>query len=215
MPKIFGWRIPSKLARVQWGETEYGIGILPLGGYVKMLGQDDDPRKFREEQERARAQQEGKAATGLSDGDKTKQAFTEAPQYDPRSYPAKSVPQRMIIISAGVIMNLIFGVIMGAAAYGMGAKYTPTIIGSAMPGTAGWTKDLRPGDKIVRINDGRYDEQLRFMHDLMPQIGLNNGTEDMTLLVRRDGKEIEITVRPSDPANIGAKLLGVSPAGPR
>ena len=29
-----------KLAKVQWGETEYGIGILPLGGYVKMLGQE-------------------------------------------------------------------------------------------------------------------------------------------------------------------------------
>ena len=27
----------------EWGETEYGIGILPFGGYVKMLGQDDNP----------------------------------------------------------------------------------------------------------------------------------------------------------------------------
>ena len=33
----------SKLFKFQWGETEYGIGILPLGGYVKMLGQDDNP----------------------------------------------------------------------------------------------------------------------------------------------------------------------------
>ena len=32
----------------QWGETEYGIGILPLGGYVKMLGQDDNPGKAAE-----------------------------------------------------------------------------------------------------------------------------------------------------------------------
>src|ERR1044072_7407017 len=32
-----------KLWHHQWGETEYGIGILPLGGYVKMLGQDDNP----------------------------------------------------------------------------------------------------------------------------------------------------------------------------
>ena len=30
-------------ARSAWGETEYGIGILPLGGYVKMLGQEDNP----------------------------------------------------------------------------------------------------------------------------------------------------------------------------
>jgi regulator of sigma E protease len=32
-----------KLCSFKWGETEYGIGILPLGGYVKMLGQDDNP----------------------------------------------------------------------------------------------------------------------------------------------------------------------------
>ena len=33
----------------KWGETEYGIGILPLGGYVKMLGQDDNPAHIAEQ----------------------------------------------------------------------------------------------------------------------------------------------------------------------
>ena len=32
-----------KFCKFRWGETEYGIGILPLGGYVKMLGQEDNP----------------------------------------------------------------------------------------------------------------------------------------------------------------------------
>jgi regulator of sigma E protease len=36
-----------KLAKFQRGETEYGIGILPLGGYVKMLGQDDNPSQLK------------------------------------------------------------------------------------------------------------------------------------------------------------------------
>ena len=36
-----------KLLHFQWGETEYGIGSLPLGGYVKMLGQDDNPARAR------------------------------------------------------------------------------------------------------------------------------------------------------------------------
>ncbi len=42
-----------KLCKFQWGETEYGIGILPLGGYVKMLGQDDNPTNMAEENRRA------------------------------------------------------------------------------------------------------------------------------------------------------------------
>ena len=41
-----------KLSR-KWGETEYGIGILPLGGYVKMLGQDDDPAHIAEQMKKS------------------------------------------------------------------------------------------------------------------------------------------------------------------
>ena len=59
---IAGW----KLAKFTWGETEYGIGILPLGGYVKMLGQEDNPARLREEIERAKAQ--AAAGTATSDG---------------------------------------------------------------------------------------------------------------------------------------------------
>ena len=79
---IFG----LKLAKFRWGETEYGIGVLPLGGYVKMLGQEDNPTNEAAENERAK--------TGAS----------PAEVYDPRSYKAQSVPRRMAIISAGVII---------------------------------------------------------------------------------------------------------------
>ncbi|HEV3005894.1 MAG TPA: site-2 protease family protein, partial [Pirellulales bacterium] len=47
---IGGW----KLLKFQRGETEYGIGILPLGGYVKMLGQEDNPQQMQEEFERSK-----------------------------------------------------------------------------------------------------------------------------------------------------------------
>src|SRR5277367_1709950 len=80
-----------KFCKFKWGETEYGIGILPLGGYVKMLGQDDNPGKAAEERERS-----------------TIAGETGAEALDPRSYMAQSVPKRMAIISAGVIMNVIF-----------------------------------------------------------------------------------------------------------
>ncbi len=47
-------QLPRTLFRRQWGETEYGIGIIPLGGYVKMLGQDDNPANSAKEAERIR-----------------------------------------------------------------------------------------------------------------------------------------------------------------
>src|SRR5690606_16372807 len=113
-------RFPRTLGKFQWGETEYGIGIIPLGGYVKMLGQDDDPRAAEEEAKRTR----------LGEGE-------EAP-LDPRSYPAKPVWQRMIIISAGVVMNLIFAVILAAIAYWVGVPYPPTVAGSTLAGSPAW-----------------------------------------------------------------------------
>src|SRR6056297_1612019 len=71
--KIGPIKFPRTLGKFTYGETEYGIGILPLGGYVKMLGQDDDPRKAEAEAERIR----------LAGGDDD-----AAPELDPRSYPA-------------------------------------------------------------------------------------------------------------------------------
>ena len=56
-----------KFFKYRWGETEYGIGILPLGGYVKMLGQEDNPAKLREEMERAKQKEEkGRVGEGES-----------------------------------------------------------------------------------------------------------------------------------------------------
>ena len=99
--KIGPIQFPRTLFRKQWGETEYGIGIVPLGGYVKMLGQDDNPANTAKEAERIRVARE-------QSGDNQEET---PPEVDPRSYPAKSVPQRLAIISAGVVMNLIFAVI--------------------------------------------------------------------------------------------------------
>ena len=69
-----------------YGETEYILAALPLGGYVKMLGQSDDGNP------------------------------SEAAQSaDPRAYNNKSVWGRMGIITAGVIMNVLLGIACFAA----------------------------------------------------------------------------------------------------
>lgn len=150
VPLKFGpIQLPSKLAKFQWGETEYGIGSIPLGGYVKMLGQDDDPRKLKEENERILA--EGKDGAAGAEG-------VSKPRLDPRSYPAKPVFARMIIISAGVIMNLIFGVLMAACAYKFGVPYTPAILGGTIPGDPAWKAGLQAGDRIVGIENSQDDE---------------------------------------------------------
>ena len=72
-----------KFCKFRWGETEYGIGILPLGGYVKMLGQEDNPAKLREEMERAKQKAEGggrKAEEGEQARRQSKNGLFRPPQ---------------------------------------------------------------------------------------------------------------------------------------
>lgn len=188
--KIGPIAFPRTLGKFRWGETEYGIGIIPLGGYVKMLGQDDNP---------ANAQIEAERILVRKDGLEKEQASTlhsrraDGYMLDPRSYPAKSVPKRMAIISAGVIMNVIFAVIFATIAYRSGVKIMPCEIGGTVPGDPAWVVGLQPGDKVVQIGkSGVPNEHLRFQHDMRAKVvrsGLGGPTQPLDLLVRRGSEE--------------------------
>jgi regulator of sigma E protease len=135
-----------KLSR-RWGETVYGIGIFPLGGYVKMLGQDDDPAHIAEQM------QKSQVSAASAEGVEIVGPKGEKYYVDRRSYLAKSVPQRMAIISAGVVMNVIFAFIFAVIAYGMGVPYYPSIVSETSPGSPAWRAGLETGDEIIQIGD--------------------------------------------------------------
>ena len=136
-------------------------GVLPLGGYVKMLGQEDNPGRLREELERAKALQEQKSrisaepeppvAVADSSAEPIDIKAAEEALYDPRSYLAKSVPQRMAIISAGVVMNVLFAFVVAMIAYGIGVYKVDSEIGHIAPGGAAWRADLRVGDRVIEV----------------------------------------------------------------
>lgn len=192
-------RLPSRLGRFRWGETEYGIGVIPLGGYVKMLGQDDNPGNAASESERIRVPTE-------NGGDRSY-------ALDPRSFPAKSVWQRMIIIMAGVTMNLIFAVVFGTIAYRLGVDILPCNLGGTAPGEPAWVKGIEPGDKIVQLGRNRdRNENLRFRHDLSSYVMLNGWARtpgEIELLVHRNGKDHWTRVKPSNRREV--PTLGVIP----
>ena len=219
--KIGPIRLPSKLVHFKWGETEYGIGAIPLGGYVKMLGQDDDPRRAEEELQRIRKENPNAAA---DDPDRV--------QLDPRSFPAKSVGARMVIISAGVIMNLFFGVLMAAWAFHSGVPYDPAVIGEVIPGDPAWQNGVLPGDKVVRVDkqpgwwfpeslltwagiDKDKDQGLSFRDMAMTVIfhGLRDSKQEVELEVDRQGTMLQKTfvgtTVHSDPKIIKRLTLGL------
>jgi regulator of sigma E protease len=148
------------------GETEYALSLIPFGGYVKMLGQDDaDPSQITDERL----------------------------QRDARSYTAKSVPQRMAIISAGVFNNMVTAVLFFVLAFVLGVTYEPAVIGNVAPGMPAWQAGLRMGDRIVRIGD-RTDDRMQFM-DLRQTVALSHGPLEIEVI--RDGKSVVTTVTPT------------------
>jgi regulator of sigma E protease len=189
-----------KLFSFRWGETEYGIGAVPLGGYVYMLGQTDNPGKQAEEAERAKAQ----AADG-------KPVDPEAAAvWDPRSYPAQSVPERMLIISAGVIMNAITAFLFAVGAYLMGVQYTPTIVGSVSPGGPAWERDIRAGDVITKID---YVTKPRFGEDMMARVMLSDLDKGLEFRVDRPvSGEFTQRIHPRQTRKDMTPAIGMSPS---
>ena len=188
-----------KLASFKWGETEYGIGALPLGGYVKMLGQDDNPAAAAKEADRARA--------AFESGDLPPEPVSGPhPAWDPRSYPAQTVPERMAIISAGVIMNVIFAILMASWAFGLGVRELTCAVSGVRPGGAAWRAGLRTGDEITAIGTKKNP----IFSDLQKGVTLGDVSKGVEFTIRRpaDGATKVVTLRPD--TDLGVPTVGVT-----
>lgn len=209
---IWGW----KLFKFKWGDTEFGFGVLPLGGYVKMLGQEDNPGRLREELEKAKAlaaeKQEaggGDAAPTQDDANLASEAeikAAEAALYDPQSYLSKSVPQRMAIISAGVFMNVIFALVVATLAYGMGVYKIDSELGLIAPGGAAWRADLRTGDRVIEIAG----EPVAYFDRIREATILGSLENGLPIVVRRPGVATPIKVVAHPDHDLGAPTIGIA-----
>lgn len=192
--------LPRTLGKFQYGETEYGIGILPLGGYVQMLGQNDDPRKAEEEAQKIKVNSDDPDAE---------------PEFDPRSYPAKPVWQRMIIISAGVVVNVITGVLFAAMAFGYGIGYQPAVVGSMSPGGPAWAAGIQPGGRVVAVGDMESDAKLHFneMSASIRMAGVESPDSPIHIRIRYgdEDRDYELQTQPH-PVDGDLRMVGVSNA---
>ena len=93
----------------------------------------------------------------------------------------------MAIISAGVIMNVIFAFLMAIAAYSIGVKDIACGVSGVLPGNAAWKANLQPGDMFIDINhSGRRELSFR---DLTNAVALSDLSKGIDFLVQRPGVE--------------------------
>ncbi|MEM8874361.1 MAG: site-2 protease family protein [Planctomycetota bacterium] len=168
--------LDAAAAKIGLSETEYRLNWLPLGGYVKMLGQEDlDPN---------------------------------ATSTDPRSYNKATVPRRMFIISAGVIMNIILAGILFGVLFTIGFNSPPPVVGSVQPGSGAQKAGIEVGDRMISF-DGS------ILHDFTKvslTVPLADVGEEVPLVIERDGERMTLMVEPLPAAELNDALqLGVGP----
>ncbi|MSQ94637.1 MAG: hypothetical protein EXR98_08775 [Gemmataceae bacterium] len=173
----FGPPIPG--CSFQWGETTYKLAILPLGGYVQMVGQIDGDE-------------------GADDDD------------DPRSYRKKTVGQRMLIISAGVIMNAILAVGCFIYVYqGPGKEYLSSAVYAIDSHGPLFEQAVHTGTLITKI--GNIDNPT--FTDLKQTVVFTRGKDKIPLVFQLPGKDpLAIEIESRKGKGDLMRAIGVKPA---
>ncbi len=201
--RLFGMRVDvfsigfgRALVKKQIGQTEYKVGWLPLGGYVKIAGMVDEsmdvPYKLEPGLDAAgnpRLDEAGEPVMVQTLDARGRPIPTES-EPQPDEFRAKPVWQRMIVISAGVVFNLILAfVIYTGLAMAYGRAYTPAenVRLDVRPGTIAAEMGLRAGDRVTAVNGERVED----FEDVFTPTTL--GADPLKLTVDRGGQTVEVT----------------------
>lgn len=146
--------------------TRWKIGWLPLGGYVRFTG-DMNPASMGQDLDRL------------------------SPDLRARSFHAKPVWQRALVVFAGPGANFLLAILIFAAFIAVhGAPRTPAVVEAVLPGSPAATVGLVQGDRITAIND----KDVRGFDDLADYSRLRPG-EPVVLTIERGGRTFTAATR--------------------
>ena len=196
-PTMFGFRR---------GETEYVISWVPLGGYVKMGGMGDEVME----------RLEGGTEGGTEDGDGAEERTEEEAAVEPRQprpsdFDGKPIWARTFVISAGVIMNMLFAfaVYTGVnAAWGLpelAESRVGAVLPELLPAGAEALAELPTGARLISVGDRQVDH----WGDVRDGF-LEAPTGPLTIVSGEPGGVVEIEVT-SDPEERVQILRGLLP----
>ncbi len=170
--------------------TRWKISAVPLGGYVKMFGEDEGGDEDEEE------------AKPLSEEDLAV------------SFPHKKLGQRAAIVAAGPIANFLFAIVLLAGLFWtVGNPQPMSGVGKVQPDSAAEKAGILAGDNIVSING----EEIQLFEDLR-RIVSAHPDDPLTLIVRRGEETLTISATPkrhkavdNEGRELEIGLLGVTP----
>ena len=188
--RIFGWNKISKFTFGSLnkdidlqGNTDYRIAAFPIGGYVKIAGMIDE--SFDTE------------------------FLNKEPQ--PWEFRSKPIWQRMIVISAGVIMNFLLAIfIFWGIIFYQGKTIRPiTEIGYITTNSPLAKSGLHIGDKIISINN----HPVKQWDEIESTLYIESMTNDLTIQVMRSDTAKTIFIRHSELPDFSKEGFGILPSG--
>jgi regulator of sigma E protease len=160
----FGKRIIGR----RWGTTDYRLSLIPLGGYVKLGGDDSN--------------------SGLEEGDAEEIPERERFDLRPRWH-------KFLVGVAGPVMNILTAIsipLVTAMTVGVPSSPPPSpVVGRVERGGAAEAAGVRSGDRIVQYGATRDPEWKQIEGDAML-----SPSQEMSLVVQRDGQNLPLTLKP-------------------
>jgi len=179
----FGFGFPPRIFGKKIGETLYSINLIPLGGFVKLFGEE-----YHE------------------DGQKKKQK-SEIPSS--RAFVNKSPLQKTIIITAGVVMNFFLGWILLSIIFTQGVPAPDGVmVSKVQKNTPASDAGLIVGDMLNSISYENNTIEIQSTEDLI-QSTKTFADQGTLLVVNRSGKMIELKITPRSNPPQGEGSLGV------
>ena len=227
---------PPKLVSVKRGETEYGIGMIPLGGFVKITGMNPEELEPRDDPEEGNF---GRAGLETDDaGRDTPQGLLErveasgqdpsereeelSPEILKRAYYNQPVWKRVVVIAAGPAMNILIAfVILFFLAFSLNQITGPGLKIADLTDDSPAKTVLEPGDKVVSIDGQTLDnfngtERADKFRNLIgshkcagQQTDGCQASTPVSLVVDRNGQRVPLQITPKYDPSAQQVLLGV------
>jgi regulator of sigma E protease len=180
---------PSLLKR-RFGETEYVLAALPLGGYVRMASREDEATAFLE----GGSENSATVATDKDGYDPNAMIpFGPKPIPESRWFESKPLPVRLFIMLAGVTMNALLAYFIYVGLLLHSGMPTPIPVAAAVTaGKPAAAAGIQAGDSIASLNG----HPLASWESLLDSIGASAG-KPLELGIVRRGQPIRVTVTPA------------------
>ncbi|PIZ65818.1 hypothetical protein CO051_03635 [Candidatus Roizmanbacteria bacterium CG_4_9_14_0_2_um_filter_39_13] len=176
----FGFGFPPRIFGKKFGETLYSINLIPLGGFVKLYGEE------------------------YHEGEKKRPDAKSIPKH--RAFVNKSPLQKTMIITAGVVMNFILGWVILSFLFTQGVP-TPAgvVVTSVQDNTPATEAGLLVGDRIISITQENKTIEIVSSEDLIGS-AKTFADQPTILQIERTGKvfSVDITPRSNPPKGEGS-----------